>query len=273
MPGLVTARRRRGYTLLDVIKGLGLSGGLKLCLDAGDAASLPAASTQWLDRSGGGYDFHRGSTSGADASDPAINGTAGRVSSGEYLSFDGGDYLTYETTNPTWINNLHKDNAVFSVMAWCYFTGIASAVQGVFGTSGGSNAKIGVEMRSATNAALTFNMRNGSGSAGASEAANSSSWADNRWTFVAMSIDEALGTNNVIWQTNSDQRFDDMSYSSPSASDATHVAQIGAIGNNVSPVSSGGRIAMLAAWEGAGTFWKHDAQNAVFNALRGRFSE
>src|SRR5688572_10725967 len=107
-------------TLLTILNGLGLTANLKLCLDAGDNLSAPAAATSWLDRSGNGYDFFRGTTSGADATDPTFNGTPGELSAAEYWSFDGGDFFRYDTTNETWMQNLHKNNALLSFFCWLY---------------------------------------------------------------------------------------------------------------------------------------------------------
>ncbi len=90
---------------------LGLTTNLKLCLDAGDPASY-SSGQKWLDRSGGGYDFHLGATSSSEASDPTFNGVAGRQSDAEYFSGDGGDYFTYDSNSETWMRDFHKAGAI-----------------------------------------------------------------------------------------------------------------------------------------------------------------
>ena len=47
---------------ITMLRRLGLTNGLKLCLDAGDANSYTSGEP-WLDTSGNGYDFNRGTTS------------------------------------------------------------------------------------------------------------------------------------------------------------------------------------------------------------------
>ena len=104
-----------GHTeLITTIRRCGLTTGLKLCLDKGDANSY-ASGQSWLDVSGNGYDFFLGATGGAEASDPTSNGTAGGRSPEEYWSFDGVQFFRLASANPTWVNNFHKDNAKFTL--------------------------------------------------------------------------------------------------------------------------------------------------------------
>lgn len=120
-------------SLYTSILKLGLTSGLQLCLDAGDAESYDGTSQKWLDRSGGGYDFFRGTDGTSQATDPTFNGTAGAVSSSEYFSDDGGDYLTYDTTIETWMQNLGKSGQSVSVFAHAYFPSDTDAI--IFGTN------------------------------------------------------------------------------------------------------------------------------------------
>lgn len=66
--------------LIDIISYLGMSTGLLLCLDAGDAASYGGTGHTWTDVSGNGNDFLK-STSGV-----TFTGTAGSLGSGCYFS-------------------------------------------------------------------------------------------------------------------------------------------------------------------------------------------
>lgn len=98
-------------TLMAIIRDLGLTTNLKLCLDAGDPGSYTSGQ-KWLDRSGNGHDFHLGADSSATSTDPAFNGTPGAQSANEYFSGDGGDYFTYDANSETWMRDFHKAGAI-----------------------------------------------------------------------------------------------------------------------------------------------------------------
>jgi hypothetical protein len=106
--------------LMTAIQKAGLTGSLKLALDAGDDASYPSGGAKWLDRSGGGFDFFRGTTASSEATDPTFNGVAGRFSANEYFSFDGGDYFVYDTAMEQWMKDLHKTNRALTLISVAY---------------------------------------------------------------------------------------------------------------------------------------------------------
>ena len=77
LPGLVgaIAGARPQRTMKETLTLLGLTTNLKLCLDAGDLASVASGSqTKWLYVSGGGYDFFRG-TDGTSQASPSPKNT------------------------------------------------------------------------------------------------------------------------------------------------------------------------------------------------------
>lgn len=102
---------RKGSSLYNDIKNLGLLTNLKLCHDYGDANCYPGSGQSVFDLAGVSSPFYLGSGSGSDAADPAFNGVAGRMSSAEYLSSDGGDLLTYSAANETWMKSFFKQGA------------------------------------------------------------------------------------------------------------------------------------------------------------------
>jgi hypothetical protein len=251
-------------SLQEVINRQGLTSGLKLCLDAGDAASYSSGQS-WLDRSGNGYDFFRGTTSGAGSTDPTFNGTPGGLSASEYWSFDNTQLFTYDSGNETWMNNLHKDNALFTLVTWCYPTG--SAVNGFWGTRGGSSNNIGADFNCATNTGnVTLAIANGSGTTALTANPNLGA-VDDQWQFFAASMDEAGGTLTLV--RNGTASTASASYSSPSASNASFTAQIGASGGGAATINNGGRMAMFAAWEGVAL--SNDQIQSIFVATRARF--
>ena len=127
---------RPPLSFYDVINALGLTGGLKLVLDAGDVSSYSSGQS-WLDLSGNGYDFYLGDTSSSESSDPTFNGTPGNLSTSEYFAFDGGDYFIYDSANETWMQNIHKDNAKFTICIWFKFGTQDHALIGDAGNSNG----------------------------------------------------------------------------------------------------------------------------------------
>jgi hypothetical protein len=233
---------------IEVLSRLQLTSGLKLCLDAGDANSYGGSGQPWLDRSGNGYDFNRGTTSGAEASDPTFNGSAGALSSAEYWSFDGGDLFTYDSANETWMNNLHKDGAAFTFCGWHNIANNVGVTNGLFGTRSTSAGNTGVLnfIGPAADLQYVFRVQN----AGTQVLNLATSWTGSlgQWTFHAVSHDESTGngfiqidgTANAVSGTNS----------SPSAGAASHTLQLGAAGNSFIPLSSGSLMAFCAFWEG-----------------------
>lgn len=253
----------RGADALYVCRKLGLTSGFQLALDAGDAASYTSGES-WLDRSGNGYDFFRGATgAGGEASDPTFNGSAGGLSSSEYWSHDGGDYFTYDTTNEAWMNTLHKDSAVGTILFWAKPASL-SVNQGLFGTGGAGAANIGMRILFTSAALLGFICV-----AGGTTSLNVSSdvgLAVGAWRFCGVSWDEAA--SSFTFYGNGTTAFQGVNYTSPSASNATFTAQIGAAGNAAIPVASGTLMAMTLAWTVALSI---PQMNALFNATRGRF--
>ncbi len=248
MSGLIISQGN--YSALAAIQTLGLTTGLQLCLDAGDAASY-ASGQVWSDVSGNGYHFNRGTGSGADAADPTFNGTAGNMSSSEFWSFDGGDYFTLGQANPTWVNNLHKDSAKFAMAGWLWQPSGAANNYQVFSTvdtddgcmeawvgalSGRPRIAIYTDTGTALNVQSTLTIE------------------FDAWNFVAFILDEALGANGLVFVANEQTESATSTYSSPVTSISNNAATIGRSLNVVSgdPIInvSGARTAIFNAWEG-----------------------
>lgn len=255
-------------TLSQIITDLGLTTNLKLCLDAGDANSYnPAVQTEkWLDTSGNGYDFYRGTSTGGDAAEPTFNGSAGGASSNEYFSFDGGDYFLYDSANETWMNALHKNSAVFSIFIVFYPN--STAAQRYFATKGSGVGTGLMFYIQATSLLPEVFVSNGSGTVCT---LNTPSAANNAaWNVYGASLDEAIGTANSLVKINSSStQINDESYTSPSSSDVSGTTAIGSLSSGVSPLPSGSRIACLAMWEG--TALTTTNLSDIYDAIKGRF--
>ena len=227
---------RRGY--LDIVKKLGLLSNLKLCLDAGDINSYPGTGTQWLDVSGNGHHFDFGATTAA----PTFNGTAGRLSAAEYFSFDGGDYFTINGSNPAWVDALHEDNALFTILLPGIWIGVGATLQRILGTySGGSNVP-GITFAVAASEALQVIVRGGSGAALNQTVGGSLLNVAGGWQSYLLGLDESVGANGIRWRKGTATDNDTSTYTSPSVGAATFPLQIGAGGNGFQPLTAGSRL-------------------------------
>jgi len=231
--------------LLYYVRRLGLSTNCKLILDAGDSASYSSGQS-WLDRSGNGYDFFLGTTSGAEGSDPTFNGTAGQRTASEYFSTDGGDRFRYDTTNETWMQNIHKNNAIFSIVAWVYTPNLAGN-SGIFGNVQNSTSEIGFAWYLDSSERLRFVTANGS--APCISVTSTAALTASTWTMISVGLNESVGAGGGLFSIGATQETFTSTYTSPSASNATNTTEILANGSGIL-AASGTRIAALAAWEG-----------------------
>lgn len=252
----------RGTSLINEIKNLGLTTNLRVCLDAGDLNSYDGTSQTWKDLSGGGYDFYRGTSSSSESSDPTFNGTAGKLSSGEYFSYDGGDYFAIAGSIPAWVNALHHDNATVTIVEWVYANAISSSQ--IFGE---------ISTVSATHGGVTFGNSTGLSLAfvAASDTANllevdSTVQANNNaWNLIGVSLTEAIGALAFICNGVTEDHTG-ATYASPDTGNAGSFF----IGHDYVPETehSGNRIAALAIWDRA----LSDAELlSIYKATKARF--
>lgn len=250
-------------SLLSIIQRLGVSTNLVLCLDAGDSSSYTSGQS-WLDRSGNGYDFFLGADGSATATDPTFTGSAGGLTSGEYFALDGGDYFKYDSANETWMTNIHKDNALFTLLTWFYPGG--SGLSTIMGTSGNNLAHTGIfwSLNNSNGNSLVA-VTNGSGVASISNNLNFPNAIGNRWGMHALSIDEASSVGIRFY--NGDNRVITSTYTTPSAGAATATFQIGAVVDTGFALS-GSRFGAVAAWSRALTLGEI---SMIYEATRRRF--
>lgn len=247
-----------GETMYESLSALGMTGNLRLCLDAADFQSWPGSGQKWLDRSGGGYDFFRGTDATSQTSDPTFVGSYGGLSASEYWSFDGGDYFTYDSSNETWMNALHKDNAAFTVLCWLTRSGTQDS--GIFGTGGAATGSIGTSVY-VSNGILTLAVGNASGSF--AKGVTATGVTDNAWSFCAVSLNEATGS--AFFNVNGTASTFAGAYTSPSVSDASFTMQVSACGNAAKPMKNTGKKAMLAILD---TALSQAQVDAVFRRTR-----
>jgi hypothetical protein len=235
-----------------VLSDLGLNSGLRLCLDAGDVNSY-ASGQKWLDTSGNGYDFFMGASGSTESSDPVFTGVPGALSQNEYWACDSDAAFTYDSANETWMNNLHKDGATFTCLAWIYITSQGSTLSpSIFGTSG-TNADPGV-IFSVTASTGLLKLRYGNGTVATNLTSSGAAVALNGWHLVGVSINENGGASAGQFYLDgaANGAAFNPSYTTPSASAAFCTMQVASDGNNLRQLGLNGaaRIGAIMIWEG-----------------------
>ena len=232
-------------SLLGVIAKLGLTTGLKGVYDLGDIRSYDGVATQTLADYNGADDFHFGATSSSAGDDPTFNGVAGDLSSAEFASTDGAD-LFRAKAQPTWANEFHKNNALFSCVGYMQIPNLGS-VDAIWGDHGGSSATIGTSLW--VNASEQMKLNVVSSPADLS-ATSSATFTTGTPVFFGLSVDEAAGANGVIMDIDGTQETFTSTYSAPSAAASTYPLELMASGNAELPLQNTSRLYEIAFWQG-----------------------
>ncbi len=252
------------------LAALGLTANLKLCLDAGSADSYGGQGQSWLDLADGGYDLFRGATSGASSDDPTFNGAPGGLSSSEYFSFDGGDKFKYDSgTLPAWMDNLHQNNAAFTILVWIYWVATDRGVL-VSGANAGASEGIHFNMVEPAGNKAVFSVLSGA----LTNKTGDTALTDNTWNLVGVSLDEAAGAGGSFLYLNgaynrvaAANTFDG-TYTSPGTG-STSLFQMGAFQTMTRPLGNGNRFAGVMIFEGA-ALTKANC-DSIWNRQKGRF--
>lgn len=222
-----------------IIKEVLGSTNLNFVLDAADLTSYDGSSQTWTDVVGGNNMF-RGTTSGADASDPTFNGTAGQPTESTYFSVDGGDWFK-ETAAHTFDDNWHKNNGAFTVLAVVYMTNTAT-IRGIW-SNGAIGVSPGVNLR--VSATETVTLRHSTADATVEALVSAATVPTDAWSMLAMTFDEATTAASIIINATAEAFV-------PTASTATAASgniRIGAESDTPDqPMASGERIACVAGW-------------------------
>lgn len=250
-------------TLLQALTSLGLTSNLQLVLDAGDINSVATSSqTKWLDTSGNGYDFFRGTSTASQATDPTFNGAPGGQSAAEYYSTDGGDYFAYDTTSETWMNALHKDSATFTIAMWVFFPTAAIGAWLVNTRESGSGPGITL---STVSTSTYLNVLTASGTAFTSSGTPAAGLVLNDWNFVSLRVAEA--SNTLSFVINGTTTTMACTYTTPSSAAAQLAMTL--MGTAAIANDSGTRVSQVAMWQG--TALTTTQLTSIYNTTRARY--
>jgi len=244
-----------------IIDTSGVGTNLVLCLDAGNADSYTSGQ-KWLDQTANGYDFDLGAGSGASTDDPTYNGTPGDESATEFWSFDGGDLFTYDTTNETWMNDMHQDSASFTIGGW-FYPGTTADDHNWFGTGAGIS---GIAVKTFASGTSRINVYNSSTSI--LEETSTAAIADSAWHFFLLTIDEAAGTG--FWYFDGAEETFTSTYGTADTGASANPMEIGGRPGSGSPdkLLSGDRMAGFFAWDTALTVAEADTLWTAMNGAR-----
>lgn len=225
-------------TLLAIIGNLGLSSGLKCVLDAGDSNSYDGSSQTWVDASGNGNSFYRGTTSGSESQDPTFNGSAGALADTAYFSTDGGGSFT-EASDLSFADTWGADGTKFTLFGMLYLPSNPASSATLFANGTSSNTLLQVK----TNGKLSLNCPEDF----ILDSANSLSL--NAWNFLAASMDENGGASGTLVRVQSTQTTGNGARTAPDA--ATGAYKIGTTSTGANGLfPNGTRFSMFAAWDG-----------------------
>lgn len=216
---------------------------LEFCVDAAEIDSYAGSGQTWLDLSGNGNNFYRGSNSSAESYDPTFNGTAGELTANEYFSSDGGD-LFFATAAHTYGIPWHKDNGICSLIAIVYRPNSNFSIYSTSTEIVSFRMWIPVTGGTPTGNLLTVDVFNAS--ALSFRAQNTTSVPQNEFVMLASAHDESVGTDGTTVQVNATRQKFTSTYSSPSALDTNSIAAIGYSSGIKFP--SGSRVACIAGW-------------------------
>lgn len=230
--------------LMEAIRLLGLTANLRCCLDARVVASYPGSGNKWLDLSGNGVDFFKG-TDGTTAA-PTFTGTAGMPSA--YFLCNGSQYFTYDAANESWMNAMHQSGNISTIVLIGLFVTTASTA--LMGTNGGLTSGTGFNhTMAATPTSLVSRVRN----AGAQvmPSATSTLIIENSvYQYIGVNLDAPAGASGGYVRSSGGSGTFDSTYTTPAAGAASQTLQIGAVGGGLNIVSNLTRFVAVAFWQG-----------------------
>lgn len=211
-----------------------------LWLDAADLSTISVATgaSTWRDKSGNQRNFSQ-PTGGTQ---PTL--TPNGLNGNNVLSFNGSQWLTSDSTPATW-NFLHNANGSSIFAVWkAGNTNDPNAIHGLMGTNGGAAANIGTYIAYDDRASVPTNNRvlaqvSGGGSTSVSPASADNLMPANTPVILSHIADPSNSTaaNRSFVRVNKTLSQANTQVAAPSAANASFALQIGALGNNILPLT------------------------------------
>jgi hypothetical protein len=210
-----------------------------LWLDAADLSTISVATgaSTWRDKSGNQRHF----TQGTGGTQPTL--TPNGLNGLNVLSFNGSQWLTSANTAATW-NFLHNTNGSSIFAVWkAGNSSDPNAAHGLMGTNAATSANIGTYIAYDDRASAPRNngllvQVSGGGSTSVSAASADGLMPANTPVILSHIADPNNGTpaNRSFVRVNKTLSQINTQPTAPSASNASHLLQIGAVGNNTVPL-------------------------------------
>jgi hypothetical protein len=169
------------------------------------------------------YDHHFGDDGTSDTTDPTFTGTAGALDTNVYASVDGGDYFDIVGSLTTFLNSMHKDSALFTIVM--LYRSASSLGQDYLFSTDDNTSGTGITFRQRNNGWLQFWVGNNNTNSVLNVSSSGITIATSSIQMVAISVDEASGSGASLFYvkdsggTKTTDTFD-ATYSSPSSSAA-----------------------------------------------------
>lgn len=245
MPVGMIAPLRPVPTLKQIITGLSLPTP-NVVLDAGDPASYTSGNT-WTDVQSAN-NFYRGDDGSGFGGFPQFEGAVGALT-GAFAMSSVTRSLFRATSAWTFAEAWHKNNAAFTLAALVYVPSLASGSGAfLFSTCDGATSSVGMRARyldSVSGMRLDLKVSKGSGGYSLDTYADMApGLVEGSWNFVAIAIDEAVGSNGLTFHCNGQNVQATSTYSSPSAAASSGPYDVSG------PIAgtSGNKIKMFAGW-------------------------
>lgn len=215
-----------------------------LALDAGAINSYDGSSQTWTDPVAAN-NVYRGTTSGAEATDPAFVGSAGSLSAGTYFQFDGGD-LFKEASALTFSDNWHKNNGACTLLALVYIGAAHASSSRVFSNSG-SNAVSGTGIDLSINASRQLVFGHAYDNVVTSESKTTTAVLPlNSWSMIAACYDEATTALDLIINSTAESFVTTASTSTVAKGSSNRIGAADDTANK--PMLNGERLMLFGAW-------------------------
>ena len=214
----------------------------------GSVSSLPIIDLRAWSYSGSGNWLNSGT--GGSAYDMALgNGTAATTptyvsSSPSHFLMDGGDYFRLVGAQTAFLDSMHQDNAIYTIVIEGHRASTSTQVW--FSTGSWSNS-VGVALYNTTS--INYQVGDGSPVSGsctgnASLCASGPSFGGTGTSFMAVAVNETAGTGTI--RANGSSSAVTSTYSGPSTATAQHKFELGGVSESIVP--NGTRFYRVRVW-------------------------